>query len=141
MLRGTFILSATLALAFGALIQDLDPCSTLDSLPIGNVTIEHVSDCYKSVEFLPEKLNEIAKTHYTCDFDFHADFFSLAISFNVLHINYQVDCNSSYVFKQSLNLFFVFFKMQAVPSMMTVRCLASMVNMHSIISRPGQTSS
>ncbi|KAG0338409.1 hypothetical protein BG000_004036 [Podila horticola] len=147
MLRKVLILSAALAaLAFGAPVPISDPCSTLGSLAIGNVTYEHVFDCYKSIEFLPEvaettlktmhtayndflcfrdaaltpdldlpfrsapvdaikELNKIAKEHYTRDFDFHADFLKLAISFNDPHINYQVACYTSYVFKQPISLY------------------------------------
>ena len=139
MFRRTLILSATLALAFGVPIPVSDPCSTLGSLPVGNVTFEHVSDCYKSIEFRPEvaestlktmhtayndflvfrdaaltpdldlpfrsapvdaikELNKIAKKHYTRDFDFHADFLKLAISFNDPHINYQGNCEGDRVY-------------------------------------------
>ncbi|KAG0346427.1 hypothetical protein BG005_000744 [Podila minutissima] len=146
MLQSSLILSATLALAFGAPVPTLDPCSTLGSLAIRNVTYEHVSNCYKSIEFFPEvaettlktmhtayndflcfrdaaltpdldlpfrsapvdaikELNKIAKKHYTRDFDFHADFLKLATAFNDPHINYQVECYSSYVFKQPLSLY------------------------------------
>ncbi|KAG0035879.1 hypothetical protein BGZ82_005013 [Podila clonocystis] len=147
MLQKALILSATLAaVAFGAPVPTWDPCSTLGSFAIGNVTYEHVSDCYKSIAFLPEvaettmktmhtayndfmcfrdaaltpdldlpfrsapvdaikELNKIAKKHYTGDFDFHADFLKLATSFNDPHIQYQVECYSSYVFKQPLSLY------------------------------------
>lgn len=70
MLQSSLILSATLALAFGAPVPTLDPCSTLGSLAIRNVTYEHVSNCYKSIEFFPEVAETTLKTMHTAYNDF-----------------------------------------------------------------------